>query len=380
MRFADVTRAQLRPVYGDIRLDQAELEIQSVPWDISPSLRQEPTLHPSFGVGDAAPGTLLHSGEMTASTTDLAIRGRGFDFAFTRTYRSGIVGGGPLGPGIDHGYRQRLRPLPNGDVEYFDGRGRREVFELEDLGAAGKRYRATGRFVDLARTTTGWVIVDSHGNVVRFDDHGRLASMADAAKALDSLGNEMFFLYDLASRLSTVVDTLGRSISLIYDDDGQLTKIRDFSGREFLYDYDALGRLERVRTPPVVTIERQGVAERLETLYSYKLPEGDLAQQLNQRNNCFTTTEAKGQTWLSLTWGDADNDGYAEEVTNQVWGAGTVGLDYTFAANRQPQRGLKSPIAGVTSRSMSSTLGGRPCGSKIRPWLRGHLPTTKLKA
>ena len=93
VRFSDTTRGLLRPIYGDTRLDEAELELESVPWDLSPSVRQEPTLSPSYGTGDVAPGTLIHSGEMTMAATDVAIRGRGFDFAFTRTYRSGIVGG-----------------------------------------------------------------------------------------------------------------------------------------------------------------------------------------------------------------------------------------------------------------------------------------------
>jgi hypothetical protein len=98
-------RAPLEGVYGPFHLDAAETEVASVPWDQSPAVRQEPALNPSYGTGDVRPGTLLHSGEMTASSTDLAIRGRGFDFAFTRTYRSQTVGGGPLGPGWDHNYR-----------------------------------------------------------------------------------------------------------------------------------------------------------------------------------------------------------------------------------------------------------------------------------
>ncbi len=94
---------------------------------------------------------------------------------------------------------------------------------------------------------------------------------------------------------------LGRSTNLVYDEDGRLIKIRDFSGREFLYDYDALGLLERVQTPPVATFEN-----------------GE--------------SDAKGQTWLSLTWGDADSDGYAEEVTSQVWGAGGRITLWTYPA------------------------------------------------
>ena len=71
-----------------------------------------------------APGTLLASGELTQEATDLSVKSRGFDFSFTRTYRSQTVGAGPLGPGWDFGYDQRLRELPDGDVEYYGGGGR----------------------------------------------------------------------------------------------------------------------------------------------------------------------------------------------------------------------------------------------------------------
>ncbi len=132
VRFSSATRDALEPIFGQVRLDAAELEIPSVRWETSPSLRQEPTLNPSLGSGDVAPGTLLASGELTQEATDLVVKARGFDFAFTRTYRSQTVGAGPLGPGWDFGYDQRLRELPDGDVEYYDGRGRRETFTEND--------------------------------------------------------------------------------------------------------------------------------------------------------------------------------------------------------------------------------------------------------
>ena len=88
-----------------------------------------------MGTGDVAPGTLLHSGEMSMAAVDLTVKGRGFDFAFTRTFRNQTVGAGPLGAGWDFSYHQRLRELPNGDVEYFDGRA----------GASCSRSRTTTR-------------------------------------------------------------------------------------------------------------------------------------------------------------------------------------------------------------------------------------------
>ncbi|HEX9737173.1 MAG TPA: RHS repeat domain-containing protein, partial [Thermoanaerobaculia bacterium] len=245
-------RTPLEGVYGPFHLDAAEAEVTSVPWDLSPAVRQEPALSPSYGTGDVAPGTLLHSGEMTASATDLAIRGRGFDFAFTRTYRSQTVGGGPLGPGWDHNYRLRLRPLPNGDVEYFDGRGRRELFRRDN---EGRLIAPKGHFVTLEYTSAGFVMVDAGRNLIRFDAHGQLLSIADAVKTSEATGNAMTFSHDSRGRLVRVTDTLDRNVDFEYDTDGRLTTITDFTGREFEYVYDIGGKLREFKTPAVTTID-----------------------------------------------------------------------------------------------------------------------------
>src|SRR5262245_51807077 len=46
----------------------------------------------------------LHDGEFHLHVTDLTIPGRGFDWKFERTYRSGIVFNGPLGHGWEFNY------------------------------------------------------------------------------------------------------------------------------------------------------------------------------------------------------------------------------------------------------------------------------------
>src|SRR5206468_2061133 len=68
-------------------------------------------------------GTLyLHSGELEAGAIDLNPGGRaGVDVAFDRSYRSRTIGGTVFGQGWDSSLLQRLRALPNGDVEYRDG-------------------------------------------------------------------------------------------------------------------------------------------------------------------------------------------------------------------------------------------------------------------
>ena len=54
-------------------------------------------------------GVMLHSGEFVMEETDLRIPGRGFDFVFTRTYRSRILYSGILGANWDHTYNRRNR-------------------------------------------------------------------------------------------------------------------------------------------------------------------------------------------------------------------------------------------------------------------------------
>jgi RHS repeat-associated protein len=307
-------------------LSEATLELPSVRWETAPSLRQEPTLNPSYGSGDVVPGTLLHSGEFTTAATDLFVGGRGLDFAFTRTYRSQTVGSGPLGPGWDHGYNQWLRELPTGDVEYYDGRGRREVFILAEDGTL---EAPPGRFVELTRTSAGWILIGPHNDKLRFDRWGRLVQIADAVKRSAETGNEMTFAYDWPSRLVRIEDSLGRRYHLEYDEAGRLTAVSDFTGRKVTYGYDAAGRLTTV-TSPAVTIGESVFPAGLTTTYGYATPVGDLAGRLNSRDNLTSITDPKGQKWLELTYTDADGDGRAEEVTGQTWGGDPLSIGYTF--------------------------------------------------
>jgi len=326
VRFPDALRTELANIYDAARLDAAEVEVASVRWETSPSARQEPLLNPAVADGEAVPGTLLHSGEMTTSSTDLRVPGRGLVFALRRHYRSQTVGAGPLGPGWDHAYNQRLRELPDGDVEVYDGRGRRDTFTLRDDGA----YDAPeGHFVDLSRTGGGWLLIRRNGSKATFDVHGRLVTLADAARDSAETGNELRFLYDAASRLTQVTDSLGRSYALAYDTAGRLGSVTDFTGRQVTYGYDTDGRLATV-TSPAITTGPVTFPQGLVTSYDYEAANGSLTQRLNQRDNLVSVTDAKQQIWLELTFSDADADGVADEVTGQTWGGDPLSLTYDF--------------------------------------------------
>ncbi len=333
VRFSAATRSALEPIFGQVRLDAAELEIPSVRWEASPALRQEPTLNPSLGTGDVAPGTLLASGELTQEATDLAVKSRGFDFAFTRTYRSQTVGAGPLGPGWDFGFHRRLRELPDGDVESYDGRGRRETF-TRGAGAGAGYTAPAGRFVDLSKTATGWVWIGPHKSQMRFDRFGRLEAIADAVKDSEDTGNEMRFGYDLAGNLATITDTLGRAYTLEYDEAGRLTKLTDFTGREVQYAYDADGRLASVRSP-VVAVGEATFPAGLTTTYGYEpLSAGSLAAALASRDDLTSVTDPRRVEWLTATYSDADGDTRADEVTAETWGGDPLSIAYDFANHK----------------------------------------------
>ncbi len=331
VRFSESARTALADVYTPAKLDAAELTLASVRWETAPALRQEPTLDPDTGMGEVAPGTLLHSGEQSAEAVDLAIRGRGLNFAFRRTYRNQGVGAGPLGPGWDHTYRRRLRELPTGDVEYYDGRGRRELFRSTGAPGSGTYQSPPGRFATLERTAAGFILIHPDFTRVRFDRFGRLASIADPVRENDSTGNLMTFHYDAASRLVRVRDTLDRDISFTYNAAGLLTELRDFTGRTVRYSYDPSGRLEEVTSPAIPT-GASPFPDGLTTSYAYSSPAGDLASQLTSRDNLVSLTDPRGITWLELAYTDADGDGRAEEVTGQTWGEGTLAIAYNFAA------------------------------------------------
>ncbi len=326
VRFSPALREWLLQIYPDSFLRQAETSIESVPWDVAPSVRQEPRLNPSTGSGEVALGTLLHSGEFTHTVTDLFVRGRGMDVAFTRTYRSGTVGSGPLGPGWELGYRVRLRELPNGDLWFYDGRGRRELFVKDS-----DRYRPPpGFFADLSRNSSGWLLIDAQFNRHRFDRWGQRIAFADAAKDSADTGNELRFGYTLSGRLIWVEDDLGRRYALSYDGAGRITSIRDFADRTVTYAYDAHGRLASA-TSPAVTVGEATFPSGLTTTYTYETPpSGDLAAALNARDNLTSITDARGETWLELSYSDVDGDGRAEEVTGETWGGHPLSIAYDF--------------------------------------------------
>jgi RHS repeat-associated protein len=231
--------------------------------------------NPPIAEGMLAETTYLHSGEVEVNHLDLEVEGRaGMDVVVERTYRSRTIGGTALGQNWDASIFRRLRPLPNGDVEYYDGQGEIWTFgrsastnsadEAEETAGAVARYvPPPGLFLKLVRTDRGFTMFDAKWRIARFDELGRLISESD--EFFDPLtgasGNTLQYIYDQHGRLTEIVDPNRRSLHLTYWTESDvlsavpgaylslLHRIEDWKGRKVEYEYDVHGRLVRVRLP-----------------------------------------------------------------------------------------------------------------------------------
>lgn len=195
----------------------------------------------SCGNGQTDPVNLF-CGEFVWEEEDLRIPGRGFDFVWTRTYRSrtrdwsglggtaGNIAG--LGPNWDHPYNLRLKPVGT-SLWLCDGTGRIDSYTVQPDGAWSK--------AEFFRTITQ----NSDGTYTLHHPDQRTVLFAPVApdghlvvsSITDRNGNRMSFEYDESGRLATIIDTLGRPIVLSYDDKDRIIELRDFAGRTVRYEY-----------------------------------------------------------------------------------------------------------------------------------------------
>ncbi|MCP4708214.1 MAG: hypothetical protein GY869_06290, partial [Planctomycetes bacterium] len=86
------------------------------------------------------------TGEARTTEIDLAIPGRGVNFAWTRTYRSRTGSNTSMGNGWDHSYNIFLEPS-NGNLILHDGTGRRDIYYPQ----SNNTWIAQGYFRELTR-------------------------------------------------------------------------------------------------------------------------------------------------------------------------------------------------------------------------------------
>ncbi len=205
---------------------------------LPPGVEQPPARNPSTGGGRDS--VMLHSGEFLWGGTDLFVEGRGMDFAWTRTYRSGSLAQRGLGVGWDFNYNLRIEPLGEAgtaDALLHEGGGRRERF-----GAT----RPPGQYYLLQFDARANAYRMQFRDGTRYDFAVRNGGTWHLSRMSDRNGNFLSFLYVPFNRglvLGEIVDTMGRSIRVLRDRLGRIQGLRDFAGRTVAYAYDGSSNL-----------------------------------------------------------------------------------------------------------------------------------------
>jgi len=178
----------------------------------------------------------------------------GWNVSFDRTYRSRTMFSSAIGFGWESSLFVRLRPLPNGDVEYRDGSG-----EVWRFIKGGNGYTApVALSLKLDATSSGWRMLDQKQRITTFDSLGRIASESDQFFDNAGDGNVINYFYDDHGRLGSVADPVGRISKLTYFDDctnvadcipGMLREIVDWRNRKVGFHYDGKGNLIAVDQP-----------------------------------------------------------------------------------------------------------------------------------
>ncbi|HJQ98123.1 MAG TPA: DUF6531 domain-containing protein, partial [Candidatus Polarisedimenticolaceae bacterium] len=252
----------------------------------------------------------LHSGELEYAETDLEIRGRGFDFAWTRIYRQRVWQSTSMGVGWTHAYDRRAVEQ-NGGIVVFNPMSGAEQF----MPTASGSYESPGLFERLNPVTYGNLDLTLAGG-----DHWTLAPVPGPpgapgswriSQSQDAFGNTMAFAYDAAGRLSTITDTLGRTITIAYNARSLVESVTDFSGRSVHYAYydgiepgGDLDDLKSVTSPPV-TGTPTGNDFPLGRTTSYTYTHGNAFAELN--HNLLSIRDASGKPFVRFGYSSADD-------------------------------------------------------------------------
>lgn len=198
-----------------------------------------------------------------------------FTFSFTRTYRSGTLGYGPLGSaGWSANLFAHLREIETTrEVEYHDGRGNVWRFLPRDGGEppagfdddpSGSYFVPRGLYLRLQKLSAeqGWRLLSREHHSLFFDARGRLVAFSDRHRRnapVDEQGSTIRFRYDTFGQLVGIKDDLGRNYRLEYFEDprpeddggdgpryGLLEKITDFIDRTVEYEYSEDRTLDKV--------------------------------------------------------------------------------------------------------------------------------------
>ncbi|MCA8959261.1 MAG: RHS repeat protein [Planctomycetes bacterium] len=273
---------------------------------------------------------VLATGNFQIRALDMKIAGRGMDFAFCRTYRSGTEIDSAIGKHWDFNWNKRIKlrlkhiyvaiyPGPVGEFGepisgdgdgpgyleaivpdaafYYDGETRIDRFKFTSdgwktpTGYYSKLHSVGDGFspppAHVYTPPTHFELRNSDGTVFTFGARTQATGYLGWEYALTKLetrhGDEFRLEYSFtgvpanASHLERIYDTLGRKIELIRSTNE--LRVRDFTGREVVYTLDAYGNLTDVRSPLVLgTPNGNDFPDGKVTSYVYGDPTNSIAR------------------------------------------------------------------------------------------------------
>ncbi len=283
------------------------------------------------------------TGNMYLDETDMALKGRGLNITFTRTYNSGPTlsnaAGLPIGYNWSHSYNMRLVANDYGDcpncdpgtsagqrpengngttssITYVDERGGEVNYLVDDLSATWAITNPLGVFDSLVldSPSSGFHTI-TFRNGVRYVFQGPDLTVpgndARLARIEDPYGNVLTLTYDGSGRLSNISDSVsiaGRTgLTLTYNAGSRIKDITDWTGRQWQYGYDANGNLSTI-TNPLGEVKTYTYHPDTNNLNEVILPEdrdgdligGDVATAFTyyQNNKAFNYTNRLGDAEL----------------------------------------------------------------------------------
>jgi RHS repeat-associated protein len=252
---------------------------------------------------------LIQDGSLNLTRQDVAFKGRGPQFAFTRSYNNQSSASQefkPLGEGWSHSLDLKLRPLSSdasgaGSVPDWVFSLRGSFFQASDIPpnlgltmvqvngnvfkkAGGTWYPERGHHGSLDETGVDFVFTAKDGTRYRYPKFP--FSPMPVAHIEDRNGNAMTFAYDQRGRLMSVTDAVGRVFAFTYDYPPgvwteRLMKVTGPDELELFFSYDEHGYLAGTQR-----------GARIET-YEYQRELG--AKDLDY--NLVKTTDANGNVY-----------------------------------------------------------------------------------
>jgi len=276
------------------------------------------------------------TGNMYHDETDITIKSRGINYAFTRSYNSAPARAGQdsaLGFGWTHSYNMSLRSNDYGDcpncgtgtgaglapengnnitasITYIDERGGEHTYLVNEATLAVTP--PPGEYDNLQLNTPAvgqTTLTFRNGTKYVFSGAATFNTVPNQTARLnyieDAYANRLTMGYDASNRLSTISDNLGvvgrTGLTLSYTGTStHIQNISDWSGRNWAFGYDANNNLTSITNPLNDTVNYTYHAGT-HLLNDMTLPENRSGQSAKttftyyRNNKAFTNANALGE-------------------------------------------------------------------------------------